>query len=113
MVVSSTDKQQFENSTVLAYQNGYVTYSRDGVSYTDSQGNAIWNQTYQMQSPIVFVRDGWVAVGDYNGHIIYNISADGTVQEIDTNLPIKNLTVSANGVVAAVLEERLPAGEDA
>ncbi len=104
-VVSSTDKQQFEGSSVIAYQNGYITYSKDGVSYTDSQGRAVWNQTYQMQSPIVFVRGGWVAAGDYNGHIIYDISAEGTVQEIDTNLPIRDLTVSANGVVAAVLED--------
>ncbi len=104
-VISSTDKQQFESSVVLPYQNGYVTYSRDGVSYTDAQGNAMWNQTYQMQSPIVFVRGGWVAVGDYNGHTVYDISADGTVQEIDTNLPIRNLTASANGVVAVVLED--------
>ena len=104
-VVSSTAKQQFDGSTVLAYQNGYISCSRDGVSYTDSQGNAMWNQTYQMQSPIIFVKEGWVAVGDYNGHTIYDISADGTVQEIDTNLPIRGLTVSANGVVAAVLED--------
>ena len=46
-----------------------------------------------------------MAVGDYNGHIIYNIDQNGTVQEIDTNLPIRSLTVSANGVVAAVLED--------
>lgn len=104
VTVASEKKQQYSGTTVLAYQNGFITYSKDGISYTDYKGNAMWNQTYEMQSPIVSVRDKWVAVGDYNGHIIYDISLEGNVQEIDTNLPIRQLTVSANGVVAAVLE---------
>lgn len=105
VVVSAVEKEVYSNSTVKAYQNGFLTYSKDGISYTDSKGNAVWNQTYQMQSPIVSVRGQWVAAGDYNGHIIYDIDQNGTVQEIDTNLPIRSLTVSANGVVAAVLED--------
>ena len=105
VVVSTVEKEVYENSVVKSYQNGFLTYSKDGISYTDSKGNAIWNQTYQMQSPIVSTRGQWVAVGDYNGHIIYDIDQNGTVQEIDTNLPIRSLTVSANGVVAAVLED--------
>lgn len=105
VTVASEKKQQYSTTTVLAYQDGFITYSKDGISYTDYKGNAMWNQTYEMQSPIVSVRDKWVAVGDYNGHIIYDINLEGNVQEIDTNLPIRQLTVAANGVVAAVLED--------
>lgn len=105
VTVSSEVKQQYSTTSVLAYQNGFITYSKDGISYTDYKGNPMWNQTYEMQSPMVSVRDKWVAVGDYNGHIIYDISLEGSVQEIDTNLPIRQLTVSANGIVAAVLED--------
>lgn len=104
-VVSATERKQFAGTSLLAYQNGFITYSKDGISYTDSKGNAMWNQTYEMQSPRVAVKDKWVAVGDYNGHIIYDINQDGTVSEIDTNLPIRSLTVSSNGVVAAVLDD--------
>ncbi len=105
VLVSSQEKEHYEQTEVLGYQQGFLTYSKDGISYTDYHGNAMWNQTYEMQSPMVEVRDSWVAVGDYNGHIIYDIASDGTVQEIDTNLPIRKLAVSANGVVAATLEE--------
>lgn len=105
VIVASEKKQQYSGTTVLAYQNGFITYSKDGISYTDYKGNAMWNQTYEMQSPIVSVRDKWVAVGDYNGHIIYDIDLEGNVQEIDTNLPIRQINVAANGVVAAVLED--------
>lgn len=104
-VVSGTERQQYDGTSLIAYQNGFVTYSKDGISYMDYKGNAMWNQTYEMQSPRVAVQDKWVAVGDYNGHIIYDISLDGTVQEIDTNLPIRSLAVSGSGVVAAVLDD--------
>lgn len=104
-IIASEEKQQFTDTSVIAYQNGFITYSKDGISYTDYKGNAVWNQTYEMQSPIVSVRDKWVAVGDYNGHIVYGIDQEGNVQEIDTNLPIRQLTVSANGVVAAIVED--------
>lgn len=105
VTVSGEDNQLYNGTTVVSYQNGFITYSKDGISYTDYKGNPLWNQTYEMQAPIVSVRNTWVAVGDYNGHIIYDISLEGNVQEIDTNLPIRQLTVSANGVVAAVLED--------
>lgn len=104
-VVSETERKYTEGSTILPHLNGFVAYSKDGISYTDYKGNAMWNQTYDMQAPKVAVRSGWVAVGDYNGNLIYNISPEGTAIQIDTNLPIKNLEVSANGVVAAILED--------
>lgn len=103
--MSAIDRNQVSGSTLLSYQNGFLTYSKDGISYTDYKGNAMWNQTYDMQSPCVSVRSGWVAVGDYNGNLIYDISQDGTSKQIDTNLPVKSLSVAANGVVAAILED--------
>ena len=105
VVVSEVKKEVYAQTSVLAYRDGYLSYSRDGISYTDSKGNAVWNQTFEMQSPLVEIKGDWVTVGDYNGHRIYDIGPTGTVQEIDTNLPIRDLTVAANGVVAAVLED--------
>lgn len=105
VITSEVEKKVYNQTSVLAYRDGYISYSRDGISYTDAKGNAVWNQTYEMQSPLVEVKGDWVAVGDYNGHQIYDISPEGTVQEIDTNLPIRGLTVAGNGVVAAVLED--------
>lgn len=104
-VVTETERKHTEGSELFPHLNGFVTYSKDGISYTDYKGNAMWNQTYDMQAPKVAARSGWVAVGDYNGNLIYNISPEGAAVQIDTNLPIKNLAVSANGVVAAVLED--------
>ncbi|RKM54610.1 hypothetical protein D6853_12270 [Butyrivibrio sp. X503] len=85
--------------------NGYIVqYSKDGVSCLDSGGQALWNQTYEMQSPIARTCGDAIAIGDYNGHNIYVNNVSGALGEVDTNLPIRDFCVSSQGVVAAVLD---------
>lgn len=105
VILSSIARQQYDSSVCLSYGNGFLSYSGDGISYTDAKGNAVWNQAYEMQEPMVRVAGSKVAVADYNGHIIYSISQDGNYIEIDTNLPIREIAVSESGMVAAVLED--------
>ena len=105
VILSSISRQQYDGSTCLSYGNGFLSYSGDGISYTDAKGNAVWNQAYEMQEPLIRVAGGRVAAADYNGHIIYSIAQDGSYTEIDTNLPIREIAVSESGTVAAVLED--------
>lgn len=99
-----TYERSAENSTVLL-GTGIVVYSKDGMSFLDNRGTAIWNQTYEMQSPIVRTCDNVVAIGDYNGRHIYVGNTSQILGSIETTLPIRDFTVSANGVVAAVLDD--------
>lgn len=103
--VFSLVREQFSNASHLGFAGGFISYSKDGISYTDSKGNVMWNHTYEMQSPILRTEGSRVAVGDYNGHMIYCIDEAGNRTEIDTNLPIRDIAVSESGVVAAVLED--------
>lgn len=85
---------------------GYIlTYSNDGASCFDIKGKAIWNETFEMQNPIVAVCNSAIAFGDYNGRKIYVMNTQGTLGEIVTNMPIRSLAVAENGVVAAVLDD--------
>ncbi len=94
-----------ENTSYLENDGSIIRYSKDGISNTDAKGKMVWNLTYEMQSPMVRIADGYAAVGDYNGHIIYLVDKDGSTYEVDTRLPIRNFAVSSSGVVAAILEE--------
>lgn len=94
-----------ENTSYLENNGSIIRYSKDGISNTDAKGKMVWNLTYEMQSPIVRLADGYAAVGDYNGHIIYLVSSQGTSYEVDTRLPIRDFAVSSSGVVAAILED--------
>lgn len=103
--ISSFPRISSSNSVCINHNGRVLTYSKDGISSIDTKGNTIWNETYQMQNPIVEVNENAVAVGDYGGHIIYVMNEKGKVGEIDTNLPIRDFCVSKTGIVAAVLED--------
>ena len=94
-----------ESTSYLENNGSIIRYSKDGISNTDANGKMVWNLTYEMQSPMVRTADGYAAVGDYNGHIIYLVDKNGSTYEVDTRLPIRNFAVSSSGVVAAILEE--------
>ena len=81
------------------------SYSKDGMSCTDSRGKVIWNQTYEMQNPMVRICQNVVAVGDYNGRTIYVSNSEEIMGTIDTTTPIRDFCVAKNGVVAAVLDD--------
>lgn len=81
------------------------SYSKDGMSCTDSRGKVIWNQTYEMQNPMVRTCQNVVAVGDYNGRTIYVSNSEEIMGTIDTTTPIRDFCVAKNGVVAAVLDD--------
>lgn len=83
-----------------------IQYSKDGIRCMNADGDVLWNQTYEMQAPIVRTCRKMIAAGDYNGHIIYVASTDGPMGTIDTNLPIRSFCVASQGVVAAVLDDQ-------
>jgi hypothetical protein len=92
------------DSKVISLNGNVVQYSKDGVSCFGSDGQSLWNITYEMQSPIAHTCNNVVAIGDYNGHHIYVNSVSGALGTVDTNLPIRDFCVSSQGVVAAVLD---------
>ncbi|MGN1180915.1 MAG: DUF5711 family protein [Suilimivivens sp.] len=105
VVVSSTPVTIVQGAEVRALGNNVLLYSKDGVSCIDAKGNTLWNQTFEMQKPMVSVCNDVAAIGDYNGRTIYVVSSAKQLGTVNTNLPIRDICVSQNGVVAAVLDD--------
>lgn len=105
-VIQQSDWERSQEAKCMRLGNMLFAYSKDGMSCTDIKGNMVWNQTYEMQNPIVRICDNTVAVGDYNGRNIYISNAQsGNLGKIETTLPIRDFCVSANGIVAVVLDD--------
>ena len=105
VVVSSNPVTIVQGASVKNLGGYVLLYSKDGASCIDSKGNAVWNRTYEMQTPIVSICGQVVAIGDYNGRAIYVMDKNGTKGTVNTNLPLRSFCVSENCVVAAVLDD--------
>ncbi len=105
VVVSSTPVTIVQGATVENLGGNILLYSKDGASCIDAKGNALWNQTFEMQEPMLSVCNNVAAIGDYNGRTVYVVSSTGQLGTVNTNLPIRKICVSQNGVVAAVLDD--------
>ncbi len=104
-VVFSTQVHITQDSTLMPFSGYLLTYSKDGAGCMDIRGNAVWNQTFEMQNPIVDVCKNVVAIGDYNGRTIYVMNTSGVMGSITTSRPVRDFCVASNGVVAAVLDD--------
>ena len=105
VVVSSTPVTIVQGAMVENLGGNILLYSKDGASCIDPKGNALWNQTFEMQEPMLSVCNNVAAIGDYNGRTVYVVSSTGQLGTVNTNLPIRKICVSQSGVVAAVLDD--------
>ena len=105
---SILDTLQYEDATGASFKdfNGNVLkYSRDGATAFNMSNDMLFNQTYEMQNPMVDICGDYVALGDYKGTKIYIMNSEGSQGQIDTTLPVQRFCVASNGNIAVVLEE--------
>ena len=69
-VLNSIKVESSSDSKYLSYMDFVVKYNGDGLSYIDDEGT-VWNETFQMKSPIIDVCDSYIAVADKNSNDIY------------------------------------------
>lgn len=104
-VISSVERQDSDTAIYLNYYDNILKYSQDGAEAFDSSNKVLWNETYEMQDPAVETCGEYVAIGDYKGNRILVINNLGKQGTIETKMPVSNFCISAQGVVAAVLED--------
>lgn len=104
-ITSSVERTESASSKVLRLGSNIISYSNDGASCVDEKGSMVWNQTFEMQSPIVDICGSCIAIADYSGSNIYIMNEESILGTISTNMPIRQISVSASGVVAAVLDD--------
>ncbi|MBP5198438.1 MAG: hypothetical protein J6033_05230 [Lachnospiraceae bacterium] len=95
------------SSTDLRLGSSILTYSKDGAHARNDKGEVTWNQTYGLQDVLVSINGGTTALAGYNDREIYVANEEGIVSDITTAMPIKDVTVSEDGKVSAVLVDTL------
>lgn len=101
------EKTNVKNSTLLdyiAYQNSLLKYSKDGVTYVDQMGEAVWNETYAMKMPAADVCEEYAAIADLSGNDVYVFNSEGKVSSTTMPYTISDIAVASQGEFAVILE---------
>ena len=104
-VVTSMSRGDDTSVYYRMMRKGMVKYSKDGVAMTNKSGTVLWNQTYEMASPTMTSAGDYVAVGDIGANTIYIFNEYGQLGRVSTDVPIQDIQISEQGVVAAVLSD--------
>ena len=104
-VVTSMSRGDDTSVYYCMMRKGMVKYSKDGVAMTNKSGSVLWNQTYEMASPTMTSAGDYVAVGDIRANTIYIFNEYGQLGRVSTDVPIQEIQISEQGVVAAVLSD--------
>lgn len=104
-VVTSMSRGDDPSVYYCMMRKGMVKYSKDGVAMTNKSGSVLWNQTYEMASPTMTSAGDYVAVGDIGANTIYIFNEYGQLGRVSTDVPIQEIQISEQGVVAAVLSD--------
>ena len=104
-IVSTMSLESASGTEDIRLKDCVLTYSKDGAHCTNAKGKITWNQTYEIQDIRLAVCQNVAAIGSYNGREIYVQDTEKQLGTINTNMPIRDITVSATGNVTAVLHD--------
>ncbi len=104
-VMSEVSSTGDASASYAVSKYGLIRYSNNGIALTDKSGNVIWNQTYEMNNPIIDTAGNYIAAGDRGASTLYIFNQYGQCGKLTTELPIQGLQLAENGVVAAILSD--------
>lgn len=104
-IVSSVNREEADNAISKNLGGKVLTYSNDGASCVNTGGEQLWNQTFEMQNPMLDINNAVAAIADYNGRDIYIVNSEGVLGKVGADMPIRCISVSQTGMVAAVVDD--------
>lgn len=104
-IIEQIERSDTAATHYLQFQGELVKYSNDGASYVDFRDELIWNQGYEMESPIAMSCGDYLAIADKRGDQIFLMDPDGLVAEIKVNMPIQRVSVASQGNLAVLMTE--------
>ena len=105
-IIFSESREDEAGAEYVLYKDGYIRCSGGGVERVNSEGEKVWNTVHTMTNPSVKTRGEIIGVGDINGNSIEVFDEKGIIGHADTQFSILQIEVSADGLVAAVLQDR-------
>lgn len=104
-VVTSVQMKDSVESFYEVFQGKLIKYSVDGISYLDSDGKAIWAESFSMKTPKISLSENYITVADIKGNAVYLFDKKGKVGNYTMAYPICDIETADQGVFGVVLED--------
>ena len=104
-LLASSEREGSSQASYMSFNGAILHYSSDGASLSSSDGTQIWNETYEMDTPVADAADSAVVVYDQKGTSMCVFDGRGLLGKVTTELPILKARVSSQGMIAAILED--------
>lgn len=104
-VLESMEREDSSGTQFAVFQGNIIKYSKDGATCISTDNHMIWNQTYEMQSPVVDTCGDYAVIADKKGENIYIMDMQGSCGEIRTTMSIQRVQVANQGMVAILMEQ--------
>jgi hypothetical protein len=101
----TADLETTPASQSLRMNRSLLTYSADGAHLTDGTGRISWNQNYEIQNMLMDENGGTVVFAGFNDRDIYVLNETERLGSFNVSSPIRDVAVSQNGRVTAVLSD--------
>ncbi len=102
--LSYTQNTEGNGTRYAVFLDGYLKYSKDGISYLNQKENVQWTEAFTMGKPSVVVNDQYAAVADLEGNHIQLYNRTGKVGEYSMSYPVKQVLIAKQGVFCVVLD---------
>ena len=104
-VVWQKDLSQGSLTGYEPFGDGFLKYSKDGVTCITGRGAENWVDTYEMKSPVVSVNGEYAVIADSQGNEVRIYGTGGRVGQTTTQLPLLKAAVSRTGITAVIEED--------
>ena len=104
-VISSMERKDNTAAKYEMFLGNTLEYNNDGIVYRGTADELIWNQSFEMTTPMLTICESYLAVYDSGGTSIYIMGEKGLVQRIETSTPINRVCIANQGTVAVLMKE--------
>lgn len=104
-VVNSTKRADSNSVKYISYDGKMLKYSKDGASSMKSDGEILWNGSYDFKNPMAVTCGEYVAVADIGAKEICVFNGKDSGTKLTVQSAIEQIAVANQGVIAVVLED--------
>jgi len=104
-VRTSVERKSSENAQYQMFGDCLLEYSNDGISCIGKNNEIVWNQSFEMTSPDVEIREDYLVVYDAAGTKLFILTESGLQKALEMTSPIQAVEIANQGTVAVLMKE--------